>query len=217
MKRASLCFISLFIFSFSIISNAQVSSEQSFQKGSLIASLSYGFDIDNVKLQEVNNYLTPPQTINSTGKAGSGNLNLGGEYGVNNWLGLGLQFKLDSYLHSSNVSQANGFEGGIIVNAHIVRHKHFDFLAGLDIGASTLTLTLNDGFNDQVYGSGSWFDFHLTTRIYFGKFGINTTLYFPSINYTITTNNSTFNEYIADSWKASGFGFNIGIQYHFLQ
>ena len=82
--------------------------------------------------------------------------NLGGEIGVAKWLGLGVQLKFDSYLHNSNVSQAGGFEGGLIVNAHIVRHLHFDLLAGLDLGGSGITLTSNDGTNTQIYGNGSW-------------------------------------------------------------
>jgi hypothetical protein len=211
MKKIVVCF-SAFIFSFSLTSKAQT-----FQRGSLIVSASYGFDIYHLQLHEVNNYYTPPQTVNTTGGAGSGNANLGAEFGVTNWLGLGVQFKLDSYLHSSNVTQANGFEGGLIINAHIVRHLHFDFLAGLNLGASSLTITWNDGYNDQIYGSGSWGDFHITTRIYFGKFGVSATLYFPTINYNLSSNNEIFNTYIADTWKASGEGLNIGVQYHFLR
>lgn len=204
--------ISVFILTFSFISKAQT-----FQTGSLIVSLDYGFDVYHLQLHEVNNYYTPPETANTTGGAGSGNVNLGGEFGVTKWLGLGVQLKLDSYLHGSDVIQANGFEGGIILNAHIIRHLHFDLLAGLDFGGSSLTLTFNDGYNDQIYGSGSWADVHFTARVYFGKFGMSATLYFPTINYSLSSNNETFNTYIADSWKATGEGLNIGIQYHFLR
>jgi len=202
--------ISVFMLSFSVISKAQT-----FQTGSLIVSAGYGFDIYSVKLHEINNY--KGQTKDTTSGAASGNFNLGGEIGVAKWLGLGVQLKFDSYLHNSNVSQAGGFEGGLIVNAHIVRHLHFDLLAGLDLGGSGITLTSNDGTNTQIYGNGSWADIHFTARIYFGKFGVNATLYFPVINYTISSNNSSFNEYIDDSWKANGEGINIGIQYHFLR
>jgi hypothetical protein len=191
------------------------SKAQTFQTGSLIVSAGYGFDIYSVKLHQVNNF--SGQSKDTTSGAASGNFTLGGEFGVTKWLGLGLQLKFDSYLHNSNVSQAVGFEGGLIVNAHIIRHMHFDLLAGLNLGASSLTLTSNDGTNTQIYGSGSWVDIHFTARIYFGKFGLSATLYFPSINYTISSNNDLFNQYIDDSWKATGEGLNIGIQYHFLK
>jgi hypothetical protein len=212
MKKV-ITLISIFVFGFSALSNAQ-----SFQTGSLIVSLSYGFDVYSVRQHQVETYTTPSQSKDTTNGAACGNINLSGEYAVTKWLGLGLQLKYDSYLHRANILQANGFEGGVIVNGHFIRHTHFDMFGGMDLGISTLTITANDGYNDQVYGSGSWFDVHLTTRIYFGRFGINMTLYFPTINYpTLTSNNQTFNTYIIEAWHASGTGFNIGFQYHFLQ
>lgn len=200
----------IFVSGFSIVSKAQT-----FQTGSLIVSAGYGFDLFSVKLHQVNNFTG--QTKDTTQGAASGSFMLGGEFGVTNWLGLGLQLKFDSYLHNSNLSQAAGFEGGLIVNAHIIRHMHFDLFAGLNLGGSHLTLTASDGSGNQIYGSGSWADIHFTARIYFGKFGVSASLYFPTINYTISSNNSIFNEYIDDSWKAKGEGLNIGIQYHFLR
>ena len=198
-----------------MLSFSSISKAQTFQTGSLIVSAGYGFDIYKVKLHQVNNYSN--QTKDTTSGAASGNFNLGGEFGVTKWLGLGVQLKFDSYLHNSNVSQAGGFEGGLIVNAHIVRHLHFDLLAGLNLGASSLTVTSNDGSNTQIYGNGSWADIQFTARIYFGKFGVSATLYFPMINYTLSSNNSLINEYLDDSWKATGEGLNFGIQYHFLR
>lgn len=191
-------------------------SAQTFQTGSLIVSASWG--IDYYKLQEhLENHATG-QTIDTTGAAASRAFSLGGEFGVAKWLGLGLQFKLDNYYHGGNVASAVGFESGLIVNAHIIRHLHFDLLAGLNLGFSTFTLTWNDGYNDQLYGSGNWDDIHFTARLYIGKFGFSSTLYFPVINYAnLTFNNDLLNEYIGASWKAQGEGLNFGIQYHFLR
>ena len=147
---------------------------------------------------------------------------MGAEFGVANWLGLGLAGQFDEYIHgkndSSGVSTALAFEIGAIINFHIVRHTHFDLLAGFDLGYSNLTVTSNDGTNDQIYGSGTWFDVHLTTRIYVGRFGFNVTLVFPNMNYpTLTSNVTTYNEYVLSSFKLSGEGLNVGVQYHFLQ
>jgi hypothetical protein len=212
MRKLFIVF-SLCCFHFSLL------SAQTFQRGSLIISLDYGFDIYSTQLHEVdNNNLT---FQNKTSGAASTNLNLGGEFGVTNWLGLGLQGKVDDYIRgkdSGGVASAYGFEIGAIVNFHIVRHLHFDLLAGLDLGYSNLTITSNDGYNDQVYGSGSWFDLHFTARVYIGKFGFGATLYFPIINYpNLTSNNAGFNEYVIASFKAHGEGVNLGIQYHFLR
>lgn len=208
--------ISFFTFSFSLINPCHA---QTFQAGSLIVALNYGIDGYSTQFHDVNNYTG--QTQNSTGGAASTNLNLGGEFGVLNWLGLGLQGKFDNYIHgkdSGSVASAYGYEIGAIVNFHIVRHLHFDLLAGLDLGYSNLTVTSNDGYDDQVYGSGSWVDLHFTARVYIGKFGFGATLYFPSINYSnLTSNNAGFNEYVLASFKAHGEGLNFGVQYHFLQ
>jgi len=218
MKKA-ITYIALFIFSFTLFTPC---SAQTFQTGSLIVSAAYGFDVYSLREHEIETYTSPAGTKEVNSGAASGNINVGGEYGVTNWLGLGLQFKFDNYLHkdsgNTGIQSAYGFEYGAIINFHIVRHLHFDLLGGLDLGLSSLTLTSNDGYNDQIYGKGGWFDIHFTTRVYIGKFGFSATLYFPTINYpTLTSNNQTFNTYIIDSWHASGTGLNIGVQYHFLK
>jgi hypothetical protein len=214
MKKLFICFLF-----FILHSSFFTLSAQTFQQGSLITSLSCGFDVYNVQLHDVNSAANTTQ--NSTGRTATGNLNLAGEFGVTKWLGLGLQCKLDNYIHgkdSGGVASANGFEIGAIVNFHLIRHLHFDFLTGLDLGYSNLTITSNDGYNDQVYGSGTWVDLHFTFREYIGRFGFSETLYFPTISYpNLTSNNSEFNTYILASFKAHGEGLNLGIQYHFLR
>ncbi|MGP8214126.1 MAG: hypothetical protein ACLQQ4_01045 [Bacteroidia bacterium] len=188
---------------------------QSFDKGSLVISANCGLDAYAIKEHNVNKATNTSQ--DTTGAAASTNFNLGAEYGVLKWLGLGLQFKLDNYIHNdSSVSSAIGFEVGVIVNFHIVRTQHFNLVAGCDFGISNLTINLPEN-NYQIYGSGTWADFHITPRFYFGRFGLNANIYFPVINYPdLSTNVETFNEYIAASWKASGFGATIGIQYRII-
>ena len=193
----------------------QTGSEASFQSGSLIVSMCFGIDVYSLKQNEQNTYLG--QTKDTTTGAASRNFNIAGEYAVTKWLGLGLQLKFDNYFHDNNLQSAFGFEGGLLINGHIIRHKHFDLFGGLNLGRSSLTLT---GLynNNQIYGSGSWFDVHFTAREYIGRFGFSETLYIPSIDYNnLTSNVGIFNEYIIESWKASGVGFNWGIQYHFLK
>ena len=211
MKRLSV--IALFIVGSSVFT---VSNAQTFQFGSLVVSATYGLDVYSVKQHDVNTFSN--QHKDTTSGAGCGALTILGEFGVTNWLGLGLNFKFDSYLHKSDITQANGFETGIAVNAHFLRKFHLDMFGGMDIGYSSLTVTANDGYNDQIYGSGLWYDFHGTTRVYFGKFGFSATMYLPFINYAnLTSNNSTFNRYILAAWKANGFGINFGFQYRILQ
>ncbi len=191
------------------------SAAQTFQKGSLIVTANFGIDGYSLHQNQLNTYTG--KTLDTTTGAASRNFSLGGEFGVSKWLGLGLQLKFDNYYHDYTLQSAFGFESGIIVNAHIIRHLHFDLLAGLNIGLSTLTITSIYN-NYQIYGTGSWVDLHFTAREYLGKFGFSETIYFPTINYShLTSNVGVFNEYIAESWKGSGVGLNWGIQYHFLR
>ncbi len=194
---------------------SETGSFESFQSGSLIVSAAWGIDGYSLKQHQVNNYTG--KTYDTNTGAASRNFNIGAEYGVTKWLGLGLQFKFDNYYHDYNIQSALGFELGIIANAHIIRHRHFDLLAGINVGGSNLTITGNYN-NDQIYGSGTWFDMHLTARIYIRRFGFSSTIYIPYINYsTLTSNVGAFNQYILESWKANGVGINFGIQYHFLK
>jgi len=220
MKK--LVVITLFTLSSSLFT---LCGAQSFQAGSLIAYGSFGLDILHTSYTQTIQYLgaNVGKTQTNTGGAATSTPQLGAEFGVTNWLGLGLAGQFDEYIHGKNdtnsgVSSALAFEIGAIINFHIIRHTHFDLLAGFNIGYSNLTITSNNGTNDQIYGSGTWFDVHLTTRIYVGKFGFNITLVFPNMNYPkLTSNVTTYNEYVLSSFKLSGTGFNAGVQYHFLR
>jgi hypothetical protein len=211
MKKLLFCF-GFFTIGASLFT---ICKAQSFQTGSLIVSANFGVDGYSLHQSQTNSYTG--KTIDTTTGAASSNFNLAGEIGVAKWLGLGLQFKLDNYFHGDNIQSALGFESGIIVNAHILRHLHFDLLAGLNLGHSSLTITsIYD--NIQIYGSGSWVDLHFTAREYLGKFGFSETIYFPDVSYNqLTSNVGLFNEFILESWKATGVGFNWGIEYHFLK
>ncbi len=200
-----------------------ISSAQSFQKGSLVAYGSFGIDVLRTSYTQSIDFYGFKNTQSSTGSAATSNPQIGAEYGVTNWLGLGLAGQFDEYIHGKNdtnsgVSTAVAFEFGAIINFHIIRHTHFDLLAGFNAGYSNLTITSSNGTNDQIYGSGSWFDFHITSRIYISRFGFNITLVFPNMNYpNLTSNVSNYNQYILSSFKLSGEGINVGVQYHFLQ
>lgn len=197
----------------------QAASAQSLQRGSLVLDFNVGGDVYKVAQHNIDKASGYSQ--DTTTGAASINWNVGIEYGLLNWLGIGLQAKFDSYVHDTgSVSSALGFEIGAIANAHIIRAKHFDLLAGIDIGYSSLTINYKDNglvSNFQVYGSGSWFDFHITPRLYFGRFGINLNFYLPVINYpNLSTNLQQVNESVAASWKGNGFGTTFGLQYRIL-
>jgi len=200
----------------------QHANAQSFQRGSVVATVNYGVDVYSV-YQTYSAYNVPNSTSSKTSAAGSTNWNIEGEYGLFKWLGVGIHLKLDNYFTSKDTNTgykptAIGFEGGVLINAHLIRSQHFGLLIGCNLGFSTLNYTA-DAFNDQIYGDGSWTDLHLSTRFYFGRFGINLNFYDPVINYkSLTSNNSNWGlgETVLASWLGKGGGASIGIQYRFI-
>jgi hypothetical protein len=196
---------------------------QSFYKGALVADLAYGFDIYSVKSHQAYKY-NPPAPHDTTDGAASTAPSLGLEYGVLNWLGIGIRGKYDTYVTSKDKTTgikptANGGEIGLTVNFHAVRKDVFNLVGGFDVGYSNFVYRSNDIVGTEAYGGGSWFNIHITPRFYFGRFGISTSINIPFINYpSLTTSNHNINNYITEwSWKATGFGMNFGIQYRFFK
>jgi len=212
MKKIIAC---LFIF----ISFA--ASAQSFYKGALVTDLNFGFDAYRIKQHSVDKNTN--KVTDTTNGAAAKNISIGGEYGVHKLLGLGLRIKYDKYVTEKDSASgftptAGGVEVGLLANFHVLRKEHFNLSIGVDLGYSGFIYNLNDGQNTQVYGNGFWYDFHITPRYYFGKFGLSATLYFPGIRYpNLTSNDEDFNKSTSISWKSSGVGFNLGLQYRFFK
>ena len=194
---------------------------QSFYKGALVSDINLGVDIYSVQYH----YQLKNSTLSTDKKSGaaSSNFNLGLEYGVTNWLGIGLRGKFDNYYAKYDSTTRSkptvkGAEISLLVNAHVIRSKHFDLPIGIDLGYSHLNFFQNDLANNQIYGNGSIFNLHLNPRVYFGRFGFNLNMAFPFITYkNMTSNNATFNQYVLANWKASGFSLGFGLQYRFLR
>lgn len=193
---------------------------QSFYKGALVFDANVGIDAYSVdyKYKLKNTNLVNEQKNG----AASSNFNLGLEYGLTNWFSLGLRGKFDNYFTkrdstTHSTPTAKGTELALIINAHVVKTEHFDLPLGIDLGYSHLNYAQNDIGNNQIYGSGSYFNIHVNPRLYIKRFGFNLNLAVPFINYSnMTSNNSTFNQYVLANWKASGFSMGLGIQYRFL-
>lgn len=206
--------LSLFLFS------SLALSAQSFYKGALVTYLNYGFDAYAVHyhygLKGTN------LTYDKTDGAVSTGPGLGLEYGLAKWFGLGLGAKFDTYVTSKDSvtgtkSSASGFEVGAVTNFHVVKKEHFNLVLGANLGYSTFRLKTNDAFGTEVYGSGSWFNFHITPRYYFNRFGLSISLNFPKISYpNMTTSSSSINNAVFSSWNAGGFGMSFGFCYRFL-
>lgn len=198
------------------------SFSQSFYKNALVTWVDFGVDAYVVQYH-YSAKLSNNSTLNhdETSGAASHGVALAAEYGLAKWFGLGIKLKPDNFYtkyDSTTMSKpsASSFEGAVVANFHVVKTTHFDLPIGIDLGFSSLNYRQNDVTNTQVYGSGTYADLHINPRFYFGRFGLNINLSFPALHYNITTNNSTFNQYILADWKGTGFGFSFGAQYRFL-
>jgi hypothetical protein len=204
---------------------ATAGQAQSFYKGALVADLAYGFDAYvvhyNTELRYNGSVIGTQKKIDGAASSGP---SIGVQYGLAKWFGLGLRAKLDNYVTKEDSithikPTAKGFEFGLIADFHVVRREHFNLALGFDLGTSSLNYKTNDPASGymEVYGRGSWVNFHIVPRYYFGRFGIGIGLNFPTINYPqMTTSDKTVNTYVFSSWKGSGFGMNFAIQYRFL-
>ncbi len=194
---------------------------QSFYKGALVVNAGAGLDAYGVKYHY--QIKGTNQTHDETNGAASYNFNVGVEYGFNKWFGLGLRGKYDTYFTSRDstthsIPTANGLEIALALNAHVVHVRHFDLPIGMDVGYSRLNYHQNDLGDNQIYGNGSYFNLHINPRFYIGKFGFNINMAIPFINYAnMTSNNSTYNQYVLANWKAAGLSFGAGIQYRFFE
>lgn len=212
MKRTIIIFLSFF--------TIQVSG-QSFYKGALVTDLNFGFDAYKIRQHSVDKNTN--KITDTTNGAAAKNISIGAEYGVHKLIGLGLRVKYDRYVTEKDSASgftptAGGVEAGLLANFHLVRKEHFNLSVGIDLGYSGFIYNFNDGLNTQIYGNGFWYDFHITPRYYFKKFGLSATLYFPGIRYpNLTSNDEAFNKNTSISWKSSGVGFNLGLQYRFLK
>ena len=191
---------------------ALVIKAQSFQKKTNV--ISFGADVGLYNyVSEIKSYPTSSQ-LSATNQM----VNLQFERGIKNWLGLGAQIKLSQYatakntLTSSNPS-VQALDAIILLNAHIIRVKRLDLLAGINVGYSSLTALNLETANQLVSkteGGGLTYDAHIQPRFYILKhLGIFVNLAYVNYNYKNLdfTNNTSK---ISDVLNLKGGGTNIG-------
>lgn len=183
-------------------------SQQSFEKKTNV--IGFGADVG------IYNYTSK---ILSTGETNSDmaankQLSLYYERGVLNWLGTGAKVQLSDYFTDPNVTPRPSFKAidvTLLINAHLIRPKYFDLLAGFNIGYSSMTWNANDKYVTTAKGGGLTYDAHLQPHLYFGKH-IGMFINIAYINYSYTNmdfeNNQTK---VNDVLDISGGGVNFGI------
>ncbi len=147
---------------------------------------------------------------------------LGFEYGVLNWLGVGLKGQTCTYLTSQDTvtkTRPTGKANDImlVLNAHLLRKKHFDLLTGFDLGYSGFKYSNNDVKHGVAKGGGFVWNFHVQPRLYFGKhFGMYMNISYISYAYPklkLKDDDRSYTDRL--KFKASGINVGIGFQFKF--
>lgn len=212
-------FFKLLIVLFSLSFSSKTMA-QSFHKKALVFDAKLGIDVYDTK--NVLKLKSTGKDTTETGKAVSRNFGFGLEYGVMDYLGIGIRAKFNRFFAEPDDStkldpKHTSLDYMATINYHPIRGKVFNLFAGINIGGSHLNLIFNDINKTEVYGDGLYFDIHVSPRIYLKNFGFQFDLGMPLFNYpNISSNNINFNNEVLAKLKGIGYNFGIGIQYKFF-
>lgn len=208
------------IFVLFFIVYAIILSAQSFHKGALVFDVKGAIDVYNTKYTY--KLIKTGQDTTIEDKAANRNIAFGLEYGVLNKLGVGIRYNRAKYFAAKDDSthlDPNIYSNNImlLVNYHVLNGKVFNLVGGINIGYSSLNVITNNIYRNEIYGTGMYFDVHVSPRVYMGRFGFQLDLGMPFVNYTkLTTNNVDFNKEVLAKWKGLGYSIGMGIQFRFF-
>jgi hypothetical protein len=204
-----------------ILVTDQVKS-QSMYLGALVIDANTGIEVMSTQYRYKLKNLGIEKDTTTIGGAANYNFSFGVEVGLAKWLSIGTRAKVNTYFTEQDkltgrTPSASSFDLMGSLNLHATHNKHFNLLFGGSFGYSGLDYKSNDTNGTNLNGTGTFADIHTTMRLYIRRFGFHLTGYAPFVNYSkMTSNNSLFNNYVLATWKGSGFGLNIGIQYRFF-
>lgn len=193
-------------------------SAQCFEQGNIVVGFGSGIGIYKTTFTNQTNTTIPAEKDTS----GAVVFPISFEYGVLNWLGLGVRFGYNNYLEGKDTlgtnqnARAIDFMGS--VNAHFLRTKHIDMFVSAEYGFSHFKYQEDSQYNPKAVASGTGYSFGLNTRFYFGKasrFGLNLRFALEGYNYQngIISDDSTSNTDYKFGFKGNGKVFGIGLQY----
>jgi len=208
------------IFALSFTLYAVSLSAQSFYKNALVVDMNVGIEVYDTKYTYKIRNSSLDTTLND--KAVNRNFSIGAEYGVINRLGVGLRFKSNNYFVQRDditgiTPYVSSYDYMATVNFHPIVNNVFNLVTGINFGGSHLNYVSNNSNNDRLYGNGTYFDFHVSPRIYIKRFAFQFDFNVPFVSYNnMTSNNPDFNSYVIAKWKGSGYNIGTGIQFRFL-
>ena len=196
-----------------ILTSLSIYSQVSFEKKANV--IAFGADLGVYQYTSKTLY----NNLSSTTSAANKTLSLLYERAILNWLGVGAKIgindyftSVDSITHTKPTVQA--IDATVLVNAHFVRSKHVDLLAGFNVGYSNLNYEARDASISSAKGGGLMFDLHFQPRFYFGKhIGMFINLAYINYNYqNMDFQNTSLKVVDVLQLKGGGVNFGLGIQ-----
>ena len=173
-------------------------AQKSFEKNTNV--IGFGLDLG------IYNYVSTigSSSASSSSKAANKMLSLHYERGVLNWLGIGAKVQ----------PSVKAIDATVLINAHFLRSKHVDMLAGFNVGYSHLNWEARDANISAAKGGGLAIDFHIQPRFYFGNHvGMFLNLAYVNYNYQnmdFTNTTSKVNDIL--NLQGGGVNFGFGLQ-----
>ncbi|MBK8366083.1 MAG: hypothetical protein IPL10_01365 [Bacteroidetes bacterium] len=199
-----------------LIISLQVNAQKSFEKNANVVA--FGLDLG------LYNYTSKIATspTSESNPALNKMLSLHYERGVLNWLGIGAKVQLcDYFTEKDTVTNSKpsfkALDATLLVNAHFVRSKRVDMLAGFNVGYSTMNWDAKDQYISGAKGGGLVYDLHLQPRFYFGDhIGMFINLAYVHYSYkNMDFQNTLFNASDILDLTGGGVNFGFGLQAKF--
>lgn len=194
----------------SVLSSLNVLAQKSFEKNTNVVAFGMDLGLYNYTSKIASN------AKSETNPALNKMLNLHYERGVLNWLGVGAKVQLSDYFTSEDTithakPSVKAIDASLLVNAHFVRAKYVDMLAGFNVGYSHMNYEARDQAISSATGGGLMFDLHLQPRFYFGKHvGMFINLAYVHYGYKNMDFKNTYTQF-SDILDLTGGGVNFGI------
>ena len=228
MKKITLLLLAACLFT--LHSKAQ---EKSFQKGRLIISLcaNGAFYADKYHEERDSSFLTRITHVAKDKKdqALAGVFPLSIEYGLTNWLGVGVRGAYTKFIDNPDSTYKYGkpkvtsTDVGLTLDFHLIKTVSFDMPIVINAGYSSFTFLQNNSVNSSAKATGYNYGIGIQPRIFFNKhFAMFFNIAYSGIDYNkikywdnaVSSYNDTQNA--SGTLKASGANLGLGFLVSFL-
>ncbi len=186
-----------------------ITSAQSFERGDFIISAGVDLGVYDTEGFE------PGDSIKNLGDAMSGVIPIGIEFGLTNNIGIGFQFRPNSYASNKDSSSAKNTDFSLMLNYHFLRTESFNLQLGVKYGLSNFNYT-NKIDLGEFNATGGHLQLDLGANFFIGDhFGFNVHAGYNKLSYKngeiedVLGNKSDYELYL------KGANIGAGIQFKF--